>query len=88
MRRSSVPIELKASFPESARTSLRDTQLRRNLGKATQTIRGKRAAVVNESSPSVPAGRFTGPVMPPTPTGLSPTLRAAMRHRKSSRSSR
>jgi L-lactate dehydrogenase complex protein LldF len=48
MRRSSVPIELKASFPESARTSLRDTQLRRNLGKATQTIRGKRAAVVNE----------------------------------------
>lgn len=48
MRRSSVPIELKASFPESAKTSLRDTQLRRNLGKATQTIRGKRAAVVNE----------------------------------------
>jgi L-lactate dehydrogenase complex protein LldF len=36
------------SFPDAARKSLTDTQLRRNLGKATRTIRGKRAAVVAE----------------------------------------
>ena len=36
------------SFPDAARRSLTDTQLRRNLGKATRTIRGKRAAVVAE----------------------------------------
>ncbi|CAN5147167.1 LutB/LldF family L-lactate oxidation iron-sulfur protein [soil metagenome] len=36
------------SFEESARESLADTQLRRNLGKATQTIRGKRAVAVEE----------------------------------------
>jgi L-lactate dehydrogenase complex protein LldF len=35
-------------FPEAARTALRDTQLRRNLGHATRTIRAKRAAVVDE----------------------------------------
>ncbi|NJK80446.1 MAG: iron-sulfur cluster-binding protein [Chloroflexaceae bacterium] len=35
-------------FPEAAKTALADTQLRRNLGKATQTIRAKRAAVVDE----------------------------------------
>jgi L-lactate dehydrogenase complex protein LldF len=35
-------------FPEAARTALADTQLRRNLGKATRTIRAKRAAVVAE----------------------------------------
>ena len=35
-------------FEESARESLSDSQLRRNLGKATQTIRTKRAAVVEE----------------------------------------
>ena len=38
------------SFPDAARRSLTDTQLRRNLGKATRTIRGKRAAVVAELS--------------------------------------
>jgi L-lactate dehydrogenase complex protein LldF len=36
------------SFQASARVALRDTQLRRNLAKATQTIRDKRAAVVGE----------------------------------------
>ncbi len=36
------------SFPDAARTALADTQLRRNLGHATATIRAKRAAVVGE----------------------------------------
>ncbi|HLL68610.1 MAG TPA: LutB/LldF family L-lactate oxidation iron-sulfur protein [Micromonosporaceae bacterium] len=36
------------SFPTAARAALADTQLRRNIGKATATIRGKRAAVVGE----------------------------------------
>ena len=35
-------------FPDAARRALADTQLRRNLGKATSTIRAKRAAVVAE----------------------------------------
>ncbi|KWX03165.1 iron-sulfur cluster-binding protein [Carbonactinospora thermoautotrophica] len=35
-------------FPEAARGALADTQLRRNLYRATRTIRGKRAAVVGE----------------------------------------
>ncbi|WP_336031750.1 LutB/LldF family L-lactate oxidation iron-sulfur protein [Geodermatophilus sp. FMUSA9-8] len=35
-------------FPDAARTALRDGQLRANLGRATTTIRGKRAAVVSE----------------------------------------
>ncbi len=35
-------------FPERAREALADTQLRRNLGKATTTIRAKRGAVVSE----------------------------------------
>jgi L-lactate dehydrogenase complex protein LldF len=36
------------TFPDAARTALGDAQLRRNLGHATRTIRGKRAAVVAE----------------------------------------
>jgi L-lactate dehydrogenase complex protein LldF len=36
------------SFPAAARVALRDSQLRRNLAKATGTIREKRAAVVGE----------------------------------------
>jgi L-lactate dehydrogenase complex protein LldF len=36
------------TFPESARVALADTQLRRNLGHATRTIRDKRAGVVAE----------------------------------------
>jgi L-lactate dehydrogenase complex protein LldF len=36
------------SFPDAARGALRDGQLRANLGHATSTIRGKRAAVVGE----------------------------------------
>jgi L-lactate dehydrogenase complex protein LldF len=35
-------------FEEAARAAIDDTQLRRNLGKATTTIRAKRMAVVNE----------------------------------------
>jgi len=35
-------------FPVAARAALADTQLRRNIGKATATIRAKRAAVVAE----------------------------------------
>jgi len=35
-------------FPVAARAALADTQLRRNLGRATGTIRAKRAAVVAE----------------------------------------
>jgi L-lactate dehydrogenase complex protein LldF len=36
------------SFPAAARTALADSQLRRNLGYATRTIRTKRASVVGE----------------------------------------
>jgi L-lactate dehydrogenase complex protein LldF len=36
------------TFPAAASVALRDSQLRRNLGKATGTIRAKRAAVVDE----------------------------------------
>lgn len=36
------------SFPDAARTALADSQLRRNLGNATATIRDKRHAVVDE----------------------------------------
>src|SRR3954469_8700393 len=36
------------TFQESAKVALANTQLRRNMGKATQTIRAKRAAVVGE----------------------------------------
>ena len=36
------------TFEESAKESLSDSQLRRNLGKATQTIRRKRAIAVDE----------------------------------------
>ncbi|MFP4310499.1 MAG: LutB/LldF family L-lactate oxidation iron-sulfur protein [Nitriliruptoraceae bacterium] len=35
-------------FPTAAREALSDTQLRRNLGRATSTIRAKRARVVDE----------------------------------------
>jgi iron-sulfur cluster protein len=36
------------SFPDAASVALRDTQLRRNLAKATSTIRAKREGVVSE----------------------------------------
>jgi L-lactate dehydrogenase complex protein LldF len=39
---------VKAGFPRAARTALADSQLRRNLGHATSTIRDKRARVVAE----------------------------------------
>jgi L-lactate dehydrogenase complex protein LldF len=37
-----------SGFPDAARRELRNTQLRRNLRKATTTIRSKRASVVAE----------------------------------------
>ena len=43
-----LPTRPATPFPESARLALGNTQLRRNMGKATQTIRAKRAAVVGE----------------------------------------
>jgi L-lactate dehydrogenase complex protein LldF len=43
-----LPTSPAVPFPEAARIALADTQLRRNMGKATRTIRGKRAAVVDE----------------------------------------
>jgi L-lactate dehydrogenase complex protein LldF len=38
----------RSGFPEAARVALLDSQLRRNLGNATTTIRAKRARVVGE----------------------------------------
>lgn len=43
-----IPTRPAIRFEDAARVALADTQLRRNMGKATQTIRGKRASVVNE----------------------------------------
>ena len=39
---------MKDGFPRAARAALADSQLRRNLGHATRTIRDKRARVVAE----------------------------------------
>jgi L-lactate dehydrogenase complex protein LldF len=47
------------SFPKAASVALRDSQLRRNLAKATSTIRAKREAVVSEL-PDWPALRSAG----------------------------
>jgi L-lactate dehydrogenase complex protein LldF len=43
-----LPTHPAMAFQDAARLALGDTQLRRNMGKATQTIRAKRAAVVAE----------------------------------------
>jgi L-lactate dehydrogenase complex protein LldF len=43
-----LPTSPATPFPESAKIALANTQLRRNMGKATQTIRGKRSVVVDE----------------------------------------
>ncbi|HEX6288362.1 MAG TPA: lactate utilization protein B [Herpetosiphonaceae bacterium] len=48
MSRSNSKFHIPLTFQESARAALENTQLRRNLGKATQTIRAKRASVVDE----------------------------------------
>jgi L-lactate dehydrogenase complex protein LldF len=48
MKPRSVLIELQPKFERNAPAALANTQLRRNMGKATQTIRTKRAAVVHE----------------------------------------
>lgn len=42
------PLHWGDSFPHAAKAALENDQLRRNLGKATSTIRTKRAAVVHE----------------------------------------
>jgi L-lactate dehydrogenase complex protein LldF len=42
------PLHWGASFPDAAKAALDNGQLRRNLGKATSTIRTKRARVVGE----------------------------------------
>jgi len=44
----SVIIDISPHFEVGAKQALQNTQLRRNMGKATQTIRAKRAAVVDE----------------------------------------
>ena len=44
----SRPLPVLPAFPDAAKQALADTQLRRNLGKATTTIRAKRANVVGE----------------------------------------
>ena len=43
-----LPTRPAVRFEEAARLALANTQLRRNMGKATQTIRAKRQAVVQE----------------------------------------
>jgi L-lactate dehydrogenase complex protein LldF len=43
-----LPTHPAVKFQDAARLSLADVQLRHNMGKATQTIRGKRAKVVEE----------------------------------------
>lgn len=48
MKPDSVIIELSPRFEVGAKKALQNTQLRRNMGKATQTIRAKRSAVVDE----------------------------------------
>lgn len=50
MKPDSVIIELSPRFEVGAKKALQNTQLRRNMGKATQTIRAKRSAVVDEKS--------------------------------------
>ncbi len=47
MNKPSVMIDL-TPFPQAAKRALANPQLRRNMGKATQTIRAKRAQVVDE----------------------------------------
>jgi L-lactate dehydrogenase complex protein LldF len=48
MKPQSVLIDLQPKFQQAAPAALGNAQLRRNMGKATQTIRAKRAAVVGE----------------------------------------
>jgi len=43
-----LPTRPAVPFQDAAKIALADSQLRRNMGKATQTIRGKRASVVAE----------------------------------------
>src|SRR5690348_2279374 len=43
-----TPLPVLPAFPDAAKAALADTQLRRNLSKATTTIRAKRANVVSE----------------------------------------
>jgi L-lactate dehydrogenase complex protein LldF len=45
---SKTNFDIHLTFPEAAKTALRDTQMRRNIGKATETIRTKRGHMVGE----------------------------------------
>jgi L-lactate dehydrogenase complex protein LldF len=40
--------DIHLTFPQAAKAALRDTQMRRNIGKATETIRTKRGLMVGE----------------------------------------
>jgi L-lactate dehydrogenase complex protein LldF len=48
MNHEPLPTRPGIRFEDAARAALENTQLRRNMGKATQTIRARRAAVVEE----------------------------------------
>ena len=48
MSHEGLPTSPAVRFEEAAKVALANTQLRRNMGKATQTIRGKRQVVVDE----------------------------------------
>ncbi len=48
MEPNTVLFEWNPDFPDNAQAALANPQLRRNMGKATQSIRAKRAQVVNE----------------------------------------
>jgi L-lactate dehydrogenase complex protein LldF len=45
---SKTSFDIHLTFPQAARAALRDTQMRRNIGKATETIRTKRGLMVDE----------------------------------------
>ena len=56
------PLPVLPAFPDTARVALADTQMRRNLARATTTIRAKRANVVGEM-PDWEALRTAGAVI-------------------------
>ncbi len=45
---SKTSFDVHLTFPQAAKAALRDTQMRRNIGKATETIRNKRGLMVEE----------------------------------------
>ena len=65
------------SFPDAARTALRDGQLRANLGHATSTIRGKRARVVADCRTGRSCARRAGRSRQPPWPGWTSTWRSS-----------